>query len=205
MEQANTKQEQHKRHPEGRLMVFGAHWIRGALYIAIVAVLWSALQPVLKYLTDLREGYELTAAAALSIILVPVVFGWVGSRVVNPLLASWDTVRGIRPWEDRIVDELTPGAGRGFPVVLIPWPNKEFRSLGILANSYMASDGVTEMATVYMPGAPDPTKGGSIRVINIDQLEYTDWTISDVFRTCMTFGATGPQMFHPGEVEETIT
>ena len=156
-------------------------------------------------LTDLSEGTELTAAAVLSIILLPFLFGWLGSRVVNPLLASWDTVRGIRPWAARIVDELTPGAGRGFPVVLVPWPNKEFRSLAILANTYMASDGETEMATVYMPGAPDPTKGGSIRVINIDQLEYTDWTISDVFRTCMTFGATGPQMFHPGEVEETIT
>lgn len=204
VEQDNTTHNQHSNHSKGRLLVFGAYWIRGALYITITAVLWSALRPAIRYLTNLGDGYELTAAAALSLLLAPVLFGWLGSRVINPAFANWDTVRGIKPWEDRIVDELTPGKARGFPIVLVPWPNQNFRSLAVLANKYMASDGVTEMAVVYMPGAPDPTKGGSVRVINSDQIEYTDWTVRDMFRCFVTYGATGPQMFHPGEEEETL-
>jgi uncharacterized membrane protein len=177
------------------LAVLGAYWVRGALYIIALSVLFYTLQPVVEYAIRLEEEYGSVATLLLVLAVAPTLVGLFGSWILSPLLNNWQTIKGAKPWEDRIVDELTPGKRREFPIVLVPWPNEKFRTPAILANRYMSSCGTTELACVYMPHAPDPTRGGDIRVLPADSVEITDWSLSDLFSSYVTYGATGPKLF----------
>lgn len=178
-----------RRSQELRVIV-AMHWIRGVLYalgLGAAAYLLKPLIPVIGRVTG--NGWAWLALLVL-VILVPLLLGWFGARFVNPLVRNWQNFGGMARWEDRIVKELAPDDQRGFFVVLVPWPSRQVRTMALLTNTHEGADGTT-LASVYLPGIPE-ARHGAMRVVAIDDLEFTDWTFMDLMNHSWSYGSNSP-------------
>lgn len=175
------------------------YWIRGALYIGGVLVLWFFVKPIIPALMEITGNRNAVITFLTFTLLGPPIAGWFAAKVISPLLSKSRSVQGIARLEDRIVRELAPDSSRAFPVVLVPWPSEAVRSVAVMTDTYPSADGTEELASIYIPGTPDPTKG-SLRVVVKDKLVFTDWNLSDLLNYHFSFGATGPD-FHGDEEE----
>ena len=66
-------------------------------------------------------------------------------------------------------------------MALVNWPNAENRALGLVVAELEEPETGRELATVFLPNTPDPTKG-AIRVVGAEGLQPTDWDLSDLAR-----------------------
>ena len=169
------------------------HWIRGALYVVAILVAWYFVEPIIPALMGLTGNRNAFITFVLFTVFGPLVVGWFAARVVNPLLKSSRNTQSVVKWEDRIVRELAPDSERAFPVVLIPWPSATVKTIALLVDTYPSPDGEGELASVYLPFTPDPTKG-RLRVVATESIVYTDWALSDLLKYHFSFGATGPAL-----------
>ena len=181
----------------------GAYWVRGALYILVALLISYAIQPFVERIAPLTSNVEFIVAITVFIVVAPTVMGWISAKFIVPIINRWRTMKDMQSWEDRLVDELSPGRDRGFPVVLVSWPSEENRTIGLLASRYRSSCGTKELAIVYFPGVPHPSRRGYTRVVSSECIEVTDWSMSDLFKNCISFGSTGRPMFnqHAGTEE----
>lgn len=181
-------------------MLLSMHWIRGALYVAAILVAWYFIKPIIPALMELSGNRNAVITFTLFAIFGPLGVGWFAAKVVNPLLKSSRNTQNFVNWEDRIVRELAPDSERAFPIVLVPWPSETVKTIALLVDTYSSPDGDGQLASVYLPNTPDPTRG-SLRIIATDKLVYTDWALSDLLQYHFSFGATSPEL--RAEKEET--
>ena len=179
--------------PNRFLLSLSMHWIRGLLYIIVILMVWYFVRPIIPTLMDLTGNRNAVLTFVLFVAFGPLIVGWLGVRVVNPLFRNWDHIKGVSRWEERVVQELAPDSSRGFPVVLVPWPSDVVRTFALLSDTYQSPDGEGQLASVYIPGTPDPSRG-FLRVVPADKLVYTDWAVRNLLEYHWSFGATGPQL-----------
>jgi len=189
----SKNQAKARRSPNRFLLLLSMHWIRGALYIAAILVAWYFVKPIIPALMELTGNRNAAITFILFAVFGPLIVGWFAAKVVNPLLRNSRNIKGVAKWEDRIVRELAPDSERAFPVVLVPWPSETVKTMALLVDTYPSADGQGQLASVYLPGTPDPTKG-NLRVVATDKLVYTGWALSDLLHYHFSFGATGPDL-----------
>ncbi|MFW2405291.1 MAG: hypothetical protein ACN4GT_11040 [Gammaproteobacteria bacterium] len=194
-----TDQNKSGRAPKQFLVSLSAHWIRGALYIIAILVAWYFLQPIIPAVMKLTGNRSAIVAFVLFAAFGPLVIGWLGATVVSPVVRKLFHIGGTGKWEERMVRELAPDSQRGFPVVLVPWPSATVRTFALLTDTYEQSEAGGALASVFIPGTPDPSSG-FLRVVPVDELVYTAWGMKDLLRYHATYGATGPKLFaDPGD------
>lgn len=176
------------------------YWIRGVIYIVSILVAWYFLKPVIPQLMKMTGNTNAILTFALFIVFGPLLAGWLGAKLLNPLLRRSKRVEGVARWEDRLVKELAPDDDRSYSVVIVPWPSDKVRSLGLLTEIYASGDNNTPFASVYIPGTPDPTRG-ALRVVGVDELVMTKWTMADLLHYHLSFGGAGPQL---NSVDENV-
>lgn len=54
----------------------------------------------------------------------------------------------------------------------------------------------SEFAAVFLPRGPGHGLKGNMRIINVDDLEYTDWTLQAFLQHQLTFGSSSPGHFN---------
>lgn len=176
------------------------YWIRGVIYVVSILVAWYFLKPVIPQIMELTGNTSAILTFTLFIVFGPLVAGWLGEKLLHPLLRRSQRVEGVALWEDRLVKELAPDDDRGYTVVIVPWPSDKVQSLGLLTETYASGDNDTPFASVYIPGTPDPTRG-ALRMVHVDDLVKTEWTMADLLNYHLTFGGAGPQL---KEVDEKL-
>ncbi len=62
---------------------------------------------------------------------------------------------------------------------------------GILASTFPSKKSGKQLAAVYVPTAPQ-TKLGYIRIVEVDDFEYTDWTLQQWQLYRIAFGSVSP-------------
>lgn len=169
------------------------YWIRGVIYVVSILVAWYFLKPVIPHMMELTGNTNAILSVATFIVFGPLLAGWLGEKLLNPLVRRSQRVEGVARWEDRLVKELAPDDDRGYTVVVIPWPSDKVQSLGLLTETYAPSDDNNPYASVYVPGTPDPTRG-TIRLVRVDDLVKTDWAMADLLHYHLTFGGAGPEL-----------
>ena len=70
--------------------------------------------------------------------------------------------------EDRLVTELALDDRRGYPVVLVNWPNERIRSLGLVTATIAGKDKGSEFAAVFIPRGSGYGLKGYTRVVNVE-------------------------------------
>jgi len=188
MTETNTNTAEDNRPPTVSL---GIIWTRGALYIVVIYILWYFVSPLISSLGEGMDTLNEYIAIGITVIFGPLLAGWLGSKFIRPLLKRWDRIAGLFTWEERIARVFAPDNNMGFRVVLVPWPSETVKTLGLLSSTHKLSNGVGELASVYLPGTPSPSKG-TMRIVPVNKLVFTDWTLKDLLHHQASFGTTGP-------------
>ena len=169
------------------------YWMRGLIYVAAILVCWYLIKSIVPFLMELTGSRNAFVTLIVFVLLGPLFFGWLGAKVISPLIRNWSNTRSVMTLENRIVQELSPDDRHSFTVVLVPWPSEDVRSLALLTETYSSPDGEGELATVYIPATPVP-RSGFLRVVATDKLEYTDWTFKDLMQYHLLYGSTGLEL-----------
>ena len=85
-------------------------------------------------------------------------------------------------------------------IVIIDWPSKEIRTMGVLTATFNSQDSDRKLAAVYVPTAPQ-TRLGYIRIVALDSVEHTDWTLKQWQLYQFTFASFSPEQFRSDEAE----
>lgn len=111
--------------------------------------------------------------------------------------------RAMSRMEDRLVAELSLDQRRGYPVVLIDYPNKSIRSLGLMTATVVGTDQSSEYAVVFLPKGPGHGLKGQLLTLKLDELEFTDWSVQNLLQHLLTYGGTTPSRFNEKQSYET--
>lgn len=169
-------------------------WTRIYLHGLIAFLLIFAIAYVVTRLLPFFEFSDNPVfAMALSIIAIVVGPPLLGSLILYglfPLLGKKQGWRGLLGWDDRLITEVSE-AKEKVRVVIIRWPSDNVRTMGILTSTFLSKKSGKQLAAVYVPTAPQ-TKLGYIRIVEVDDVEYTDWTLQQWQLYQFTFGSVNP-------------
>lgn len=184
--------------------LYRASWTYGRGWL-VVLVLYLAGRAISKAYSQVAVGIEpmvrsLESAVPNAILVVTILIlgPWVVGRALELFLSGrlFQRQRGFRAFqrmEKRLTTELNIDDRHGYRVALVNWPSPETRSLGLIVEDFVDPGTGRELAAVFFPNTPDPTKG-AIRVVAAEDLQLTDWGLSDLARFHVTFGSAAPDL-----------
>ena len=174
-------------------------YLRGWLVIAVtvfaVSLAAKALSGISGWLNPLIA--EARTTVGITVIAVLVFIGpWVIGILTRLILRRFLRRRGVKAYEQmeqKLATELAPDRNRGYRVGLINFPTAHTRSLGVVTATFQEPGTDRELASVYVPGTPDPTRG-SLYTVAAGDVTLTSWTLNDLTRYHLTFGSASPDL-----------
>lgn len=168
-----------------------------------LAALAATLRPAYPDLARwLLEGWLTSFVAALLALVLIAVLGWFASRVIGrkvldgfeSLVQRIPLVAAIYGGTKRVLAAVNDRPGETQRVVLIPFPNRQMKTLGFVTK--VLEDEVTgeKVAAVYVPTAPNPTSG-YIELVPLAEVTPTDWTMDEAMGFVVSGGTTAPERF----------
>ena len=140
---------------------------------------------------------------ALAVILVLVaiyVIGWVANRVIGRrliaaiegLFTRLPLVQTVYGSAKKLLGALQTKPENIERVVLINFPHKEMKAVGLVTRTFTDIDSGKALAAVYVPTTPNPTSG-YLEIVPLDQLVSTDWSMDEAMNFIISGGAIAPQ------------
>ncbi len=140
---------------------------------------------------------------ALAVILVLVaiyVIGWVANRVIGRrliaaiegLFTRLPLVQTVYGSAKKLLGALQTKPENIERVVLINFPHKEMKAVGLVTRTFTDIDSGKALAAVYVPTTPNPTSG-YLEIVPLDQLVSTDWSMDEAMNFVISGGAIAPQ------------
>ncbi len=178
----------------GALSGFSAPWIS-----RITAKIAAVSPSVLGWLDD---GWARWTIALLATIGLIYLIGLAASRVfgqrilgwVEALLARIPLAQTIYGGVKRLIELVQTKPDGTQRVVLIDFPHRQMKAVGLVTRVLRDVDDGREYATVYVPTTPNPTSG-YLEVVPIEQLTPTDWTLDQAMAFIISGGAMAPDDF----------
>ncbi|WP_187972248.1 DUF502 domain-containing protein [Aquibium microcysteis] len=173
----------------------GEPWIRGVA---------RGLRATNPGVADLLLNDTLQSIAAVLVVLAFLyVLGWGTGRVIGQRLISlFEKAVGAIPFVETIYRAtkrflaISGPSGEGTQrVVLIDFPSRDMKAIGIVTRTLRDATTGEELAAVYVPTAPNPTNG-YIEIVPIDKVTFTDWTFDQAMAFVVTGGSNAPDTVH---------
>lgn len=113
--------------------------------------------------------------------------GWFERLMLRIPLAStvYTSVR-------KLLDILQTKPGSTQRVVLVDFPHKEMKSIGLVTRVIREEGTGRELAAVYVPTTPNPTSG-YLEIVPVELLTPTDWTVDQAMSFIISGGAVAPE------------
>ncbi len=135
-------------------------------------------------------------AATLGVILL---VGLLARRVVGQKLLEWFEAWILRiPLANiiyssvrKLLDILQTKPGSTQRVVLIDFPHRDMKAVGLVTRVMREEGSGRELAAVYVPTTPNPTSG-YLEVVPVELLTPTDWTVDQAMSFIISGGAVAP-------------
>lgn len=135
------------------------------------------------------------AATLLAILAV----GILARRVIGQQLLRWFELLVLRiPLASTIytsarqlLDILQTKPGSTQRVVLIDFPHRDMKSVGLVTRVIREEGTGRELAAVYVPTTPNPTSG-YLEIVPVELLTPTDWTVDQAMSFIISGGAVAP-------------
>ncbi|WP_203321558.1 DUF502 domain-containing protein [Pseudoxanthomonas beigongshangi] len=136
------------------------------------------------------------AATLLAILAV----GILARRVIGQQLLRWFELLVLRiPLASTIytsarqlLDILQTKPGSTQRVVLIDFPHRDMKSVGLVTRVIREEGTGRELAAVYVPTTPNPTSG-YLEIVPVELLTPTDWTVDQAMSFIISGGAVSPE------------
>ncbi|WP_041764061.1 DUF502 domain-containing protein [Pseudoxanthomonas suwonensis] len=138
--------------------------------------------------------------AMLATLLVILGVGVLARRVVGQRLLRWfealiarvPLANVIYTSSRKLLDILQTKPGSTQRVVLIDFPHRDMKSIGLVTRVLREEGTGRELAAVYVPTTPNPTSG-YLEVVPVELLTPTDWTVDQAMSFIISGGAVAPE------------
>lgn len=112
---------------------------------------------------------------------------WFGAVIKRIPLASiiYDSAK-------KLLDMLQTEPGSTQRVVLIDFPHRDMKSVGLVTRVMKEEGSGRELAAVYVPTTPNPTSG-YLEIVPVELLTPTDWTVDQAMSFIISGGAVAPE------------
>lgn len=98
------------------------------------------------------------------------------------------------------LDKKPDGMAR---VVLVDFPSKEMKAVGLVTRIMTDQDTGRKLAIVYVPTTPNPTSG-YLEVVPLERVVPTDWTLDEAMNFVISAGAVAPENIRYSNPEGTL-
>ncbi|WP_246193633.1 DUF502 domain-containing protein [Pseudoxanthomonas suwonensis] len=138
--------------------------------------------------------------ATLATLVVILGVGMLARRVIGQRLLHWfealiarvPLANVIYTSARKLLDILQTKPGSTQRVVLIDFPHREMKSIGLVTRVLREEGSGRELAAVYVPTTPNPTSG-YLEVVPVELLTPTDWTVDQAMSFIISGGAVAPE------------
>lgn len=138
--------------------------------------------------------------ALLATMLVILAVGLLSRRVIGQRLLRWfgAVIRRIPlasiiyDSAKKLLDILQTQPGSTQRVVLIDFPHRDMKSVGLVTRVIREHGTGRELAAVYVPTTPNPTSG-YLEIVPVELLTPTDWTVDQAMSFIISGGAVSPE------------
>jgi uncharacterized membrane protein len=137
--------------------------------------------------------------ALVATLLVIVLVGFLARRVVGQTVLGWfeslirrvPLASTIYTSARQLLDMLQTKPGSTQRVVLIDFPHRDMKSVGLVTRVMREEGTGRELAAVYVPTTPNPTSG-YLEIVPVELLTPTDWTVDQAMSFIISGGAVAP-------------
>ena len=166
----------------------------------MVAALLSALALVApRAAATLHVEWLVFIVALLFTLLALYVLGALANRMIgqrligafDALLSRIPLVQTIYGGTKKLMGALQTKPGNTQRVVLIDFPRRGMKVVGLVTRIMIEEGSGREMAAVYIPTTPNPT-GGYLELVPVAELTPTDWTMDQAMAFIISGGAVAP-------------
>lgn len=152
------------------------------------------------YLGWVKALWVQNTIALFATLLVIALVGYLSRKVIGQRLLRWfealmkriplasivyDSVR-------KLVDMLQTEPGSTQRVVLIDFPHRDMKSVGLVTRVIKEHGSGRELAAVYVPTTPNPTSG-YLEIVPVELLTPTDWSVDQAMNFIISGGAVAPE------------
>lgn len=138
--------------------------------------------------------------ALLATVLVILGVGLLARRVIGQRLLRWfealiarvPLANVIYTSSRKLLEMLQTKPGSTQRVVLIDFPHRDMKSIGLVTRVLKEEGTGRELAAVYVPTTPNPTSG-YLEVVPVELLTPTDWTVDQAMGFIISGGAVAPE------------
>ncbi|CAN4278501.1 MULTISPECIES: DUF502 domain-containing protein [unclassified Pseudoxanthomonas] len=138
--------------------------------------------------------------AMVATLFVILAVGALTRRVVGQRLLSWfealiarvPLANVIYTSARKLLDMLETKPGSTQRVVLIDFPHRDMKSVGLVTRVIREEGSGRELAAVYVPTTPNPTSG-YLEIVPVELLTPTDWTVDQAMSFIISGGAVAPE------------
>ncbi len=186
-------------------------WVTWMVVTFVFNLMSSAGKPISRWLirTFIPDSPNLTAfiesptfqsiLAFILVIAFLLALGWLISRVAGKQLLGYiDLLFGKIPLigiiytgSKKILESFQKRPDENQKVVLINYPSKGLKAIGLLTRTTTDSDTGDKLAVVYVPTTPNPTSG-YLEIVPYEDVIFTDWPVNDAISFIVSGGMVGP-------------
>ncbi|KAA2286282.1 DUF502 domain-containing protein [Arenimonas fontis] len=146
------------------------------------------------------DPWAQTLFAVLATVAAIVAVGALARRVAGQRLLAWfeDVITRIPLAKTvygsarKLLDLLQTKPGSTQRVVLIDFPHREMKCVGLVTRVMRERGTGRELAAVYVPTTPNPTSG-YLEIVPVERLTPTDWTVDEAMTFIISGGAVSPE------------
>lgn len=137
--------------------------------------------------------------ALIATLLAILAVGWLARRVIGQQLLRWfelliqriPLASTIYNSARQLLDILQTKPGSTQRVVLIDFPHRDMKSVGLVTRVILEEGTGRELAAVYVPTTPNPTSG-YLEIVPVELLTPTDWSVDQAMSFIISGGAVSP-------------
>ena len=137
--------------------------------------------------------------AMVATLFVILAVGALTRRVVGQRLLRWfealiarvPLANVIYTSARKLLDMLETKPGSTQRVVLIDFPHRDMKSVGLVTRVIREEGSGRELAAVYVPTTPNPTSG-YLEIVPVEKMTPTDWTVDQAMSFIISGGAVAP-------------
>lgn len=169
----------------------------GRPIIARLAELVGPLSPILA--GWLLQTWVQSLLGIILIIIAIYFLGWFATKVIGGrIIDSFDNLMDRIPMikiiyggAKRLIAAFQTKPGTTARVVLIHYPSRDMKTVGLVTRTMTDQDTGKELAAVYVPTTPNPTSG-YLEIVPVENIISTNWTVDEAMAFIVSGGASGP-------------
>jgi len=176
---------------QASLIILGKIYLHGFLALAVVYLLAIVVFAILPAFEGIDSPVLRMTLAVLSILILPPLLGAMIRFAIYPIVGRHRSLAQFSRWDERLFSDLSQ-AKKKAQIVVVDWPSRELKTMGILTRSFVDESTGETMAAIYVPSISKALLS-YVHVCRLSEVTFTNWTLNEWQLFHLSLGAFGPE------------